>query len=58
MLSELQNTFDRPAHVATNANPAGYATPADMKEMLDAEFLLNKKLARQIYAQEMLERVK
>ena len=26
--------------------------------MLDAEFVLNKKLARQIYAQEMLERVK
>ena len=29
-----------------------------MKEMLDAEFVLNKKLARQIYAQEMLDRVK
>ena len=29
-----------------------------MKELLDAEFVLNKKLARQIYAQEMLDRVK
>jgi len=43
ILTELQNTFERPPKAATHTNQA---LPAEMKEMLDAEFVLNKKLAR------------
>jgi hypothetical protein len=56
-LPELQQVFESQTK-QVEQNVTSSAMTADLKELLDAEFVLNKKLARQIYAQEMLEKVK
>ena len=43
ILTELQKTFERSA---SEAVPVKHSNNAEMKDMLDSEFVLNKKLAR------------
>ena len=44
-MPELQQTFDHQPKKGELNNHAGVVT-SDLREMLDAEFVLNKKLAR------------